>query len=87
MRSVAAYPPSVDGRVPPRPRWSPVAQPDVPRRPPARATDSSRATVPKGGLVHMDKLRFFDLRVSRPRLTLRATTALYYLTQTSMSAP
>ena len=46
-----------------------------------------RATVAKGGLVHMDKLRFFALQLTDSGLHQITFTVPYYLTPTSQATP
>ena len=47
----------------------------------------TRATVAKGGLVHMDKLRFFALDLDGSALHLQQTQVPHYLTSTSTDSP
>ena len=47
----------------------------------------TRATVAKGGLVHMDKLRFFALELDCSVLRLQQTPVPHYLTSTSTDCP
>ena len=47
----------------------------------------TRATVAKGGLVHMDKLRFFALQITDSGLDQVTSTVPYYLTPTSQATP
>ena len=47
----------------------------------------TRATVAKGGLVHMDKLRFFAVQLTDSSLHQVTSTVPYYLTPTSQATP
>ena len=47
----------------------------------------TRATVAKGDLVHMDKLRFFALQLEGSVLRLQQTQVPHYLTSTSTDGP
>ena len=47
----------------------------------------TRATVTKGGLVHMDKLRFFALQLTDSSVHQVTSTVPYYLTPTSQATP
>ena len=47
----------------------------------------SRATVAKGGLVHMDKLRLFALRLGESGLVQLTAPVPFYLTDTSRDCP